>query len=528
MKKITIALLFLISSIIPAQSKPGNVNITSRTNVNPVFIENSKNTIKTIGVDIAPDKTNKILNEVIFQTGNKFTANSLKSVKVFLVKGKSDSLLVETVKFTGLNTIIKFKHTFNTGVNSLKIAIEINKNTSLDSLLKIKCPFIKISNRKYIIDDKFTDFRVGRIVRKPGDDNVKCYRIPGLVTTNNGTLLAVYDIRRNSSKDLPGDIDVGLSRSTDKGETWQPMKVIIDMGAPHDQNGAGDPSILVDKQTGTIWVAALWSHGNRSWYGSKPGLTPDETGQLVLVKSTDDGLTWSQPESITPKTKNPVWNLFFQGPGNGISLSDGTLLFPAQFLDSLRMPHSTIIFSTDHGLNWKTGTGAKPNTTESQVVELENGNLMLNMRDNRGGSRSVAITTDMGKNWMEHSTSRSALVEPVCMASFIRVFNRIPGTRYPLLAFSNPNSPINRDSISIKFSLNDGDTWNRIRPILIDERECYGYSCLTVIDDKYLGLLYEGEGEIYFVKIQLPKEVLKVNINDFDGGSGIERIKKSK
>jgi sialidase-1 len=528
MKKITIAILFLISSIIPAQSKPGNVNITARTNVNPVFIENSKNIIRIIGVDIAPDKTNKVLNEVLFQTGNKFTANSLKSVKVFLVKGKSDSLLVETDKFAGLNTIIKFKHLLGTGSSSFKIAVEIKENTPLDSLLMFNCASVKINNKKYSLEGEFSGFRVGRIVRKPGDDNVKCYRIPGLVTTNNGTLLAVYDIRRKNSKDLPGDIDVGLSRSTDKGQTWQPMKVIMDMGEPHDQNGVGDPSILVDKQTGAIWVAALWSHGNKSWYGSKPGLTPDETGQLVLVKSTDDGLTWSQPESITPKTKNPKWNLFFQGPGNGISLSNGTLVFPAQFLDSLRMPHSTILYSTDHGLNWKTGTGAKPNTTESQVVELQNGNLMLNMRDNRGGSRSVAVTTDMGIRWIEHPTSRSALVEPVCMASFIRVFDRMPGTRYPLLAFSNPDSPVNRDSISIKFSLNDGDSWNQIRPILIDERECYGYSCLTVIDDKNLGLLYEGEGEIYFVKIKLPKEVLKVNINDFDGGSGIERIKKSK
>src|SRR5690606_5631323 len=264
----------------------------------------------------------------------------------------------------------------------------------------------------------------GIAIRKAWDDSVHTYRIPGIITTDKGTLIAVYDIRYRHSGDLPANIDVGMSRSTDGGKTWEPMKVIMDMGAPHENNGIGDPAVLFDPKTKKIWVAALWSKGNRSIAGSKPGLSPDTTGQFVLASSSDDGLTWSEPHSITPQVKNPAWHLYFNGPGNGIVMQNGTLVFASQYWDettepaSVGIPHSSIIYSEDGGATWKSGTGAKSNTTEAQVVETKPGTLMLNMRDNRGQYRSVATTTDMGKTWTEHITSRSALEEPVCMASF--------------------------------------------------------------------------------------------------------------
>src|SRR5690606_31968120 len=137
----------------------------------------------------------------------------------------------------------------------------------------------------------------------------KFYRIPGMVRTKAGTLIAVYDIRYRHSGDLPADVDVGAQRSTDGGQTWEKMRVAMDMGSDpaHGYDGVGDPAILVDEVTGRIWIAALWSHGNRAWNGSGPGLKPDETGQFMLSYSDDDGKSWSKPRNITEETKDPAW-----------------------------------------------------------------------------------------------------------------------------------------------------------------------------------------------------------------------------
>ncbi|MBF9252698.1 exo-alpha-sialidase [Pontibacter sp. 172403-2] len=351
--------------------------------------------------------------------------------------------------------------------------------------------------------------RMGVAVRKAGDDGVDTYRIPGIATTDKGTLIAVYDIRYNNSGDLPGNIDVGMSRSTDGGNTWEPMRVIMDMGAPHENNGVGDPAILFDPATNKLWVAALWSKGDRSIRGSKPGLSPDETGQLVLASSSDDGLTWSAPYSITPQVKNPAWNLFFQGPGNGTVMQDGTLVFPAQYWDENAMPYSTIIYSKDHGQSW-TGSiaGPKPNTTESQVVETTPGTLMLNMRDNRGRFRSVATSSDMGKNWVEHHTSYNALPDPVNMGSLIKAKVNVHGVPKEVLFFSNANASYGRHDITIKASLDLGETWKPANQALVDERNSYGYSSLTKIDDNTIGILYEGIKDLYFVRVPV-SEILE-------------------
>ena len=352
--------------------------------------------------------------------------------------------------------------------------------------------------------------RFGVALRKGGDDGAKVYRIPGLATTPKGTLIGVYDVRYGGGGDLPGDIDVGMSRSADGGQTWEPMKVIMDMGrdAKWRYDGIGDPSVLVDRETGTLWVAALWSHGNRGWRGSGPGLTPGETGQFVLVRSDDDGVSWSKPINITGQIKKPGWCLLLQGPGRGITMRDGTLVFPAQFQDTLgnkRMPHSTVIFSRDHGKTWRIGTGAKPDTTEAAVVELGDGSLMLNMRDNRGGARSVYTSRDMGTTWSAHITSRKALPEPVCMASLLRIPAAENVLGKDLLLFSNPAvSRRPRRHTTIKVSLDEGRTWPERHHLLLDAGNSAGYSCLTRIDHETIGILYEGSrSHLTFQRVSL-------------------------
>ena len=291
---------------------------------------------------------------------------------------------------------------------------------------------------------------------------------------------------------------MGLSRSIDGGKNWEKMRLPLSFGEygglPKAQNGVGDPSILVDTKTNTVWVVAAWTHGmgnQRAWWSSHPGMDLNHTAQLVLAKSTDDGKTWSKPINITEQVKDPSWYFLLQGPGRGITMSDGTLVFPTQFIDSTRVPNAGIMYSKDRGKTWKMHNMARTNTTEAQVAEIEPGVLMLNMRDNRGGSRAIAITKDLGEIWTEHPSSRQALQEPVCMASLIHVDAKDNILNKDILLFSNPNTTKGRNHITIKVSLDKGLTWLPEHQLMLDEAEGWGYSCLTMIDKETIGILYE-------------------------------------
>lgn len=330
-----------------------------------------------------------------------------------------------------------------------------------------------------------------QVIRSAGDDGVHTFRIPGLATTKQGTLIAVFDARNRSGADLPGDIDVGMMRSTDNGDHWGPMQRIIDFDAAvagSQGNGVGDPAILVDQRTGTIFVAALWSQGGRAWHGSGPGLTPAETGQLVIVKSTDDGVTWSPPINITHQVKKPAWRLCFNGPGNGIQLTDGSLVFPAQYRDEKSMAHSCFIASRDGGENWHISPPAIPTaipTSESAIAQLEDGALLLSMRnESRAGIRAWARW-----EWKEDllngkwSEPWYGVTEPTCMASLIR------GPQGDLL-FSNPNHPQKRVALTVRRSKDEGKSWDEGRVL---EPNGAMYSCMSVLRDGRIGILYESD-----------------------------------
>lgn len=384
------------------------------------------------------------------------------------------------------------------------LAIKLREGASIDRRIQVNIDHLTIAGKRQDLNVKSPLMRCGVAVRKRGDSQSTAYRIPGLARSKKGTLCAVYDIRYKHAGDLPADIDVGLSRSFDGGQTWQPMQVIIDMGndPAFGFDGVGDPAILCDEKTGRLWVAALWSHGNRGWHGSAPGLTPEQTGQLVLVHSDDDGATWSKPENITAAVKQPEWRLLLNGPGAGICQEDGTLVFAAQFRsadggDTQGKPFSTIISSKDQGKTWQIGSGGKIDTTEAQVAALADGRLLLNCRDNRGGTRTVLVTDDRGKTWTPHATDRKALREPVCMASLLRWGH----TKQHF--FSNPDSTSARSHMTIKSSADEGMTWPLSSQLLYDERSGYGYSCLAPVDDRHIGVLYEGAGDLFYLKIPI-------------------------
>ena len=363
---------------------------------------------------------------------------------------------------------------------------------------KLTTPFtFSIKAKGYEIEESgSTRHRLAVRVRSGGDDGVAAFRIPGLVTSKKGTLIATYDIRHNNSYDLQEDIDVGISRSTDGGKTWGPMITAMDMGEygglPQNQNGIGDPCILVDEVTGDILLFAAWTHGKpgqAAWWSAGDGFEPATTPQLMMARSTDDGKTWSAPVNLTRQIKQEPWLFTFQGPGRGITMDDGTLVVPFQHQEPDRTPAAGIMYSRDRGETWTVHEYAKINTTESQVVEVEPGVLMLNMRDNRKTGRAVYVTSDFGKTWTAHS-SDGELVEPVCMASIIKVKAKDNVLGRDILLFSNPSDGKDRRNMTIRMSLDGGATWTR--SLLIDEGYSWGYSCLTMIDRSTVGILYES------------------------------------
>ena len=428
----------------------------------------------------------------------------------------SYSVLQEQTDRIGRKVVLHSRQRMTGGVNYYWVSVRMKSDTPLPAKLRASVAEAVVNGKNVPVADRTPDVvrRMGYGVRHAGDDHSKAYRIPGLVTTNAGSLIGVYDVRWNSSVDLQERIDIGVSRSTDKGQTWEPMRIAMSFsdtdGLPSGQNGAGDPAVLVDENTGTVWAVAVWTHGmgnGRAWTNSMPGMEPIETPQLMLVRSDDDGRTWSKPVNVTKQVKDPSWCFLLQGPGRGITMRDGTLVFAIQFIDKDRMPHAGIMYSKDHGETWHIHNPARPNTTEAQVAEVEPGVLMLNMRDNRGGARAVMLTEDLGRSWTEHSSHRTALREPVCMASLICVPARKNVLGKDLLLFSNPDTTDGRYDITIKASLDGGVTWPY--SLLLDEEKGWGYSCLTMVDPETVGILYESSAaHITFQSVKL-KDIVR-------------------
>ena len=339
-------------------------------------------------------------------------------------------------------------------------------------------------------------------LRDHGDDGADSYRIPGLATAKNGDLIAVYDVRWDSSVDLQSDIDIAAQRSSDGGRTWSRMQIAMDMGEygglPQAQNGVGDPCVLVDERSGDIFIFALWGHGLKGHTTTSTvatGFDPIDVPQLVMVRSRDGGKSWSAPINITQQVKFPDCSSVFQGPGRGITMSDGTLVVPVQVWKSGSDASTAIIFSKDGGDSWEISSIAASNVCEDQVAEVSPGVLMLNMRNyntsDRG--RKVYVTEDLGRSWKVHP-SNGLLPEPQCQASLLSCGG--------LLLFANPASTSSRVDFTVRASCDGGLTWPH--SLLLDEGQGWGYSCMTMIDNATLGILYEGSGaQIVFQAVRL-------------------------
>lgn len=333
-------------------------------------------------------------------------------------------------------------------------------------------------------------------VFRAGTGAYHTYRIPAAVVTADGTVLAFCEGRVGGRGDA-GDIDLLVRRSTDGGRTWSETAVLWDDGP----NTCGNPAPVVDRETGTICLLATWNRGDDTEREIIDGTSTD-TRRVFVIRSDDDGRTWSEPDEITAAVKADDWTWYATGPGNGIQLARGAhagrLVVPCDHIEfGTKRYFSHAIFSDDGGATWQRGASTpQDQVNECAVVERADGTLLLNMRnyDRSQRTRQIAFSDDGGATWRDQRHD-PALVEPICQASLARD----AGGR---LLFSNPASKDARTHLTVRLSTDDGATWSH-RTLL--HAGPSAYSQLVVLGDGRVACLFEaGESSPYEAIVWLP------------------------
>ena len=341
------------------------------------------------------------------------------------------------------------------------------------------------------------------------------YRIPGIVVTTKGTVLAYAEARRNNSSDW-GEIEIHLRRSTDGGKTWRPGKQIAHVGPrlegnPHKKTGGeheqtvNNPVAIVDRTTGAIEFLYCINYA-----------------RCFSMRSTDDGVTWSTPVDITaifePFRRHYDWKVIATGPGHGIQLASGRLVVPVWIAFGKVGDHgpsaAATIYSDDHGKTWLAGDLAVPNAgefsspNETMLTELSDGRVMLVTRSVAKANRKIVTLGPDGATRWGPPSFHVQLWEPRCMASIVAHPSK-PGT----LLFSNPHTLARdaagkevpgdkgkRENLSIKLSRDDGKTWPVSRTL---DAGPSAYSDLAVLPDGTVVCLYEKGSDIVAARFNL-------------------------
>ncbi len=340
-----------------------------------------------------------------------------------------------------------------------------------------------------------------------GQDGYALYRIPGIVTTKRGTILAYCEARRSDRGDW-GAIDILLRRSTDGGRSWSAQTNIAHVPGPKAKN----PVALAQK---------LATPGEVTY--NNPVAIPDANGAVYFLfcleyarcfylRSDDDGASWSKPVEITAAfdrfRPEYDWKVLATGPGHGIQLRTGRLVVPVWLSlgtggHAHRPSVTSVIYSDDLGRTWSRGDIAGPNEGEWNIpnetcaVQLADGRVLLNMRSESKANRRLLTTSRDGATGWSKPQFHDQLLEPICMASMVRLSEAPARNR---LLFSNPDNLARADgkeapgkgrdrkNVSVKISYDESVTWPVSKSV---EPGFSGYSDLAVANDGTILLFYE-------------------------------------
>ncbi|MFD0762795.1 exo-alpha-sialidase [Lutibacter aestuarii] len=307
------------------------------------------------------------------------------------------------------------------------------------------------------------------------NENVECYRIPSIVTAPNGDLIASIDERVPGCGDLKWskDINIIVRRSSDNGKTWSEIETVVDF--PYGKS-ASDPSMIVDSVTNEIFL----------FYNYMDLDAEKDIYYLHVVKSSDNGKTWSDPTDITSQIAKPEWHNDFKfiTSGRGIQTKTGKLLHTMVNLNS----GLHVFGSDDHGKTWYFIDVPIQPADESKIIELADGTLMINARVNGKGLRYVHTSTDEGLTWQTNAAPE--LIDPGCNASIIRYTAIEDGYKKNRLLFSNAKMEKGRKNMTVRISYDEGKTWSEGKTIYAGSS---AYSSLTILKNGDIGLFFEQD-----------------------------------
>ena len=318
-----------------------------------------------------------------------------------------------------------------------------------------------------------------------GEANYTCFRIPAVLKAKDGTLLAFAEGRRDTCQHDYGDIDLVLKRSKDAGKTWEQLEVLLNDG----KNTVGNPVPILEEETGTIVLLYTRNLERDGPDLIKSGQSED-TRRAFVIRSVDNGKNWSTPEEITTAVKKPTWRGYATGPGSGVQLRNGKyagrLIAACYHTRQDTVDYQAhVIYSDDGGLSWNLGgTVPRRGVNESELTELPDGSLIINMRNAhyKNKRRQIAKSYDGGLNWVEQRFD-STLIEPQCQASLLYWPSQ------DMLLFSNPEHEELRVNLALKASKTKGEQWETT--LNIHEGPA-AYSDLLILNEQEIACLYEA------------------------------------
>ncbi len=341
-----------------------------------------------------------------------------------------------------------------------------------------------------------------QLVWTPSENHSAHYRIPSLITLDNGNLVSAIDKRKNSEYDLPENIDIEVKISRDNGLTWS-EPILVTEG--RDDYGFGDAALATDgKNIYMVMVA-----GSGLWYYPKYAKKPLD---MYCSISEDGGLTWSKVRKISEEVyTNRYPNGGFFGSGNGIVTKDGRVIFVAAMRTDERWGgnmDNVLVYSDDKGQHWQSSPMVRHNGDESKVEELANGDLIVSSRNRLGGAnaRTYLISKDKGLTWSKEATWQQ-LMGNACNAGIRRYTKGYSASwtkgRENWLLHTLPSSA-RRDHLRIYLSKDNGKTWDISREICVGESV---YSEITVLKDGSIAIISEENDrpgfDIYFTRFSL-------------------------